>query len=489
MKKRSFLSILLVFVMIAAVCLFVGCDEEETNAKIDNAVVEAVKQATEKIDAAKAALETAIAAKADTATLTTKIEELNAAIDAAKAAATTADAALKTELTAAIEAAKTAATEAATANIAAAKTELTTAIAAKADTETVNTKVTELTAAIEAAKKAATDADAALKTEIEAAIAAATKAATDNLAAVKAELEAALATNAAEAAKKVTELTAAIEAAKTAATTADAALKAELTAAIEAATKTAADAYVAIKDWNETTEYVIDLLVALDKKYDALNDTVKAATATVKAETVIRLYRAIDNASAKAAYDFAEKLFAAVEEIGKVTYVKAYYYEKEQAAIDALIAKAAEDVLALAYGEDASELVAALKADIAEVDTKAEIILATLTAEGDTAAKVVLTEGWKKALTDAAAALALEADLAADKESGIPAVAELEATLAKRYAELEAAKVDADAINAAIVKLTNKLNGEYSVITSDFVTDNDAIIEAVAEWKTTYFTG
>ena len=488
MKKRSFLSILLVFVMIAAVCLFVGCDEEETNAKIDNAVVEAVNQATEKIDAAKAALETAIAAKADTATLTTKIEELNAAIDAAKAAATTADAALKTELTAAIEAAKTAATEAATANIAAAKTELTTAIAAKADTETVNTKVTELTAAIEAAKKAATDADAALKTEIEAAIAAATKAASDNLAAVKAELEAALATNAAEAAKKVTELTAAIEAAKTAATTADAALKAELTAAIEAATKTAADAYVAIKDWNETTEYVIDLLVEIEKKYEGLSDAVKASTATVYSETIIRLYRAIDNASAKAAYDFAADTFEAVVAIDAVTYTKEYYYATEQATIDALIAKAAKDVLELGYGEDVTAVVTNLEAAIAEVDTKAEIILATLTAEGDTAAKVVLTEGWKKALTDAAAALALEADLAADKESGIPAVAELEKVLAGRYADLEDAKTEADAINAAIEALITKLNGKYSVITSDFVTDNDAIIEDVATWKETYFT-
>ena len=75
MKKRSFLSILLVVVMIATACLFVGCNEEETNKKIDDAVVEAVAQATEKIDTAKAALETAIAAKADTATLTTKIED------------------------------------------------------------------------------------------------------------------------------------------------------------------------------------------------------------------------------------------------------------------------------------------------------------------------------------------------------------------------------------------------------------------------------
>ena len=487
MKKRSFLSILLVFVMIAAVCLFVGCDEEETNAKIDNAVVEAVNQATEKIDAAKAALETAIAAKADTATLTTKIEELNAAIDAAKAAATTADAALKTELTAAIAAAQTAATDAAAANLAAAKTELTTAIAAKADTETVNTKVTELTAAIEAAKKAATDADAALKTEIEAAIAAATKAATDNLAAVKAELEAALATNAAEAAKKVTELTTAIEAAKTAATTADAALKAELEAAIADATKTAADAYVAIKDWNETTEYVIDLLVALDKKYDSLSDTVKAVTATVKAETVIRLYRAIDNASAKAAYDFAEKLFAAVEEIDKVTYTKEYYYADEQAAIDALIEKAAKDVLELAYGEDASELVADLKADIADVDTKAEIILATLTANGTTA-DIIVSEEWFYAITDVAGKLDVETALAEDTDSGIPAVITAYTAYAKRYEEVFTAKEEAAAINAAIVAHTNKLNGKYSVITSDFVTEFDAIVEDVADWKETYFT-
>lgn len=486
MKKRSILSILLVFVMIAAVCLFVGCDEEETNAKIDNAVVEAVAQATEKIDAAKAALEAAIAAKADTATLTTKIEELNAAIDAAKADTKTADAALKTELTAAIEAAKKAATDAAAANLAEAKTALEAAIAAKADTATLNTKIDEINAAIEAAKKAATDADAALETKTNAAIETATKAVADaaaaNLATAKGALEEAIATkaNASDVAAKAEELTKAIEAAKKSATDADTAIK-EAIAALD-------EAYMAIADWNDTTEFVIGLLNDLEVTYAALNDTVKEATFVVYNETVIRLYRAIDNTAAQTAYDFAADTFAAVIAIGDVTYVADYYYAEEQAEIDALIKAALEEVLALEYGEDVDAVVETLTADIDAVETKADIILAILTAEGDEAAEVVLSDAWLAALTDASAKLELEEALFDDAESGIPAVVELGETLSQRYTALVQAKADATRLNDAIETLTEMLKGDISVITSDYVTRYDAIVAGVATWKTTYFT-
>ncbi len=488
MKKRSILSILLVFVMIAAVCLFVGCDEEETNAKIDNAVVDAVAQATEKIDAAKAALETAIAAKADTATLTTKIQELNAAIDAAKAAATTADAALKTEIETAIAAAQKAATDAAATNLAAAKTELEAAIAAKADTATLNTKIEEINAAIEAAKKAATDADAALKTEATTAIETATKAVADaaaaNLATAKGALEAAIATkaDAATLAAKAEELTAAIEAAKKSATDADTAIK-EAIAALD-------KAYVAIGDWNTTTEFVIGLLNDLEVTYAALNDTVKEATFVVYNETIIRLYRAIDTTSAQTAYDFADKTFDAVVAIGEITYNADYYYADEQADIDALIADALEEVLELEFGEDVDAVVTTLESDIEAVETKADIIRAILTAEGDTAADVVLSDAWLAALTEASEKLEAEKALLEGETAwaDLVAVVELGETLAQRYTALVQAKADADELNAAIETLTEMLEGEISVITSDYVTLYDAIVDGVATWKTTYFT-
>lgn len=496
MKKRSILSILLVFVMIAALCLFVGCGDEETDAKIDEAVVDAVAQATEKIDAAKAALETAIAAKADTATVTTKIEELNAAIAAAKADAATADAALKTEIEAAIAAAQKAATDAAAANLETAKAELTAAIAAKADTTTVNTKVTELTAAIEAAKKAATDADAALKTELTGAITAAAQAAATNLANAVNTLNTAIATkaDAATLTAKTEELAAAVEAAKKAATDADTALKNNIDTKIEQAIATLGDAYLALGDWNATTEDVIKYLDNLQSKYTNLTSKAQALAVSVYTKTVIRLYRATDKVAAKAIFDFADKTFDAIITVSNTTYPQAYYYAAEQAEIEGLITDALVDVLALdfATGDDADDVnkvVTDLNNAIAAVETKADKIEAILTAEGNTAAVVILSDAWKNAIDAAATKLAAEEALFEDTASGIPAVVELYKTLSGRYTALVAAKADADRINAAIVAYAAKLNSEYKVITSDFVTDFEAIETGVATWKTTYFTG
>lgn len=495
MKKRSILSILLVFVMIAAVCLFVGCDEEETNAKIDNAVVDAVTQATEKIDAAKAALETAIAAKADTATLTTKIEELNAAIAAAKAAATTADAALKTELEAAIAAAKTAATDAAAANLATAKADLEAAIAKKADATTVDTKVTELTAAIEAAKtaasNAATDADTALKTELTAAIEAAKKAATDaataNLATAKAELEAAIAAkaDAATLTEKVGELTTAIATATKNA--------ADANVEIQAAIAAIKEAYVAIGAWDEATEAVIDYLTALETTYNAIaNDAVKTATATVYSETIIRLYRAVDKTAAKAAYDFATETFKAVAGIGAIVVPEAYYYEAELTAIEALINKAYADVLALDYADASAATVTGivnkLTADIAAVDMKADKINAALIAIDDKASSVVLSEEWAAVLAAAKVALDAEADLANVAESGIPAVLATYKTLNDRYTALQQAQREATQLNADIETLDGMLKEEIAVITTDYQIRRNAIVAGVEKWEKDYFT-
>lgn len=469
MKKRSFLSILLVFVMIAAACLFVGCDEEETNAKIDNAVVEAVNQATDKIDAAKAALETAIAAKADTATLTAAIEELNAAIDAAKKATTDADTALKTELTAAIEAAKKAAVDASATNLETAKTELAAAVAGKADAATVDTKVTELNAAIEAAKTAAAETVAtninALKTELTAAIAGKADATTVDA--------------------KAAELATAIDTAKKIAADADVALKAELTTAMNEALNAVKDAYVAIEGWDIATEKVIALLTALDEKYAKYSDEVKTATTAVYFATQIRLYRAVDDAAAQAAYDFAVKTFDAYAKVLAFEFTEEYYYAAEVTAINNRQTAALAAVLAAEYGDDIDAIIAEFNKDYEDFETKAEKIEAGLTANGSTAAEVVLTPEWKVALDEAAEKLVAEEAL--DEESGVPAVKELYEELVARYDELTEAKTVADELNAKIEALTTTLSGNLTVISYDYVERNDEIVNGVKTWKETYF--
>ena len=245
---------------------------------------------------------------------------------------------------------------------------------------------------------------------------------------------------------------------------------------------------MAIADWNDTTEFVIGLLNELEVTYAGLNDAVKEDTFVVYNETLIRLYRAIDSASAQAAYDFADKTFDAVIAIGEVTYNADYYYAEEQAAIRALIAAAAEDVLAIEFGDDVDAVVTTLEAAIADVDTKADIIRAILTAAGDEASEVLLTEAWFNALAGAEEKLMAEEALFEDAESGIPAVVALGTTLADRYNELVKAKAEADELNAAIDELTGMLEGEIDVITSDYQTKYNAIVEGVATWKTTYFT-
>ncbi|MBR6769379.1 MAG: hypothetical protein IKM34_07840 [Clostridia bacterium] len=526
MKKRSFLSILLVFVMIATVCLFVGCDEEETNAKIDDAVVEAVAQATEKIETAKAELTAAIAAKADPATLTAKAEELNAAIDAAKAAATTADAAVKTEIEAAITAATKAVADAAATNLETAKTELTAAIANKADAATLTAKADELTAAIETAKTAATTAataaDATLKAEIEAAITTATKAVADtaaaNLEAAKGELNALIANKAdasavtdavSELVKQIaTAQKAAVDTAATAATGADAALKADIEAAIKALKAELADAdaaiesaYIAIDAWNEATEEVIDMLIELELAYidviansGDLKDVVEDDLLAIYTDTKVRLYRAYSVDAANEAYDYALAVFEGVVVLEGAfeEYTGDHYYDVQLDAMADLWNKAFEDLMNVEFTTgidiDAINNIAGdLVDDLADVKTKAELLMDALTTEGSTVADVVKNEAWAEVLTSVATDLGAESDeLKADWEA-LADVVELYEDLAARYDALTTAYFEADLLNGQVAELVADLEA-MNVIRVAYQDDYIAITAAVKTWIETYFT-
>ena len=533
MKKRSFLSILLVFVMIAAVCLFVGCDEEETNAKIDDAVVEAVAQATDKIETAKAELTAAIAAKADPATLTAKVEELNAAIDAAKAAATTAataaDTALKAEIEAAITAATKAVADAAATNLETAKTELTAAIATKADAATLTTKVEELTAAIETAKAAATTAataaDATLKAEIEAAITTATKAVADtaaaNLEAAKGELNTLIATKAdasavtAAVAELVEQIAAAqkaaVDTAATAATGADAALKADIEAAIAALKAELADAdaaiksaYVAIDAWNEATEEVIDMLIELELAYidviansGDLRDRVEANLFDIYTDTTVRLYRAYDIAAATKAYDYALKIFEGVIVLEGAfdEYDVDHYYDAEWETMGDLWDDAFAALMDVEFTDDADidAISDNLVAGLADVKTKAELLMADLTAEGDTVADVIKNDAWAEVLTSVATDLGAETDELKAEWKDLPDevdlgdVVALYEEFAARYDALTTAYFEAALLNGQVAELVADLEA-MNVIRVAYQDDYIAITAAVKTWIETYFT-
>ena len=151
-----------------------GATEAELTA-LENRLNGAVSLVAENLETAKTELQTAINAKADTATLNTKVEELKDAIETAetvaKTYADTQDTALKQTLEAAILTAKNDAISSAQTLVNNAKTELQTAINAKADTATLNTKVDELNEAIEnieyVANNYADTKDTALKQTLE----------------------------------------------------------------------------------------------------------------------------------------------------------------------------------------------------------------------------------------------------------------------------------------------------------------------------------
>ncbi len=109
-------SLCVVAILMVAMLVLTGCGHSELEEGINNAQSSADKAASDAatnlaeakkaVVDATAALEAAIATKADSTTLASEVTKLNAAIEAAKAIASTADGALKVELEAAIAAAK-----------------------------------------------------------------------------------------------------------------------------------------------------------------------------------------------------------------------------------------------------------------------------------------------------------------------------------------------------------------------------------------------
>ena len=160
---------------------YIGADDDlrtELEGKIANAQTAAISAAETLVNNAKAELQSKIDAKADAATTTVAIQNLQAAVAALEAVKddyATADATLKTELEGKIETAKSEAITAANTALTTAKNELSQAIALKADTATLNAKVDALNTAIanaESVAKAYADTqDAALKAELQTAIA------------------------------------------------------------------------------------------------------------------------------------------------------------------------------------------------------------------------------------------------------------------------------------------------------------------------------
>ena len=236
---------------------YVGADDAlrtELEGKIATAKGEAISAAETLVNNAKAELQTKIDAKADAATTTAAIQNLQAAVAALEAVKddyATADATLKAELEGKIANAQTAAISAAETLVNNAKAELTAAINNKADIATLNAKINELNTAIataEATAKAYTDgAAAALTTAIATAKSEAISAAETLVNNAKSELQSAIDTKADAATvnaaiANLQNAITALENAKNNYVSADAALKAELEAAITKAKQEAIDA-------------------------------------------------------------------------------------------------------------------------------------------------------------------------------------------------------------------------------------------------------
>ena len=301
----------------------------ELEGKISAAQTAAISAAETLVNNAKAELQSKIDAKADAATTTVAIQNLQAAVAALESVKddyVAADAALKTELESKISAAQTAAISAAETLVNNAKAELTAAINNKADTATLNQKVTDLIAAIaaaeDAAKTYADGKDTALQTQLTAAIATAKGeaiTAAENLVnTAKAELQTAI-NNKADIATlnaKVAELNAAI-------------------ATAEATAKAYTDSAV--------TTLNAAIITAKDEAVDAAKDLVDAAKAQLQA--------AIDNKADTAAVNAAianlQNAITALQN-AKDNYIAADAALK--AELEAAIAKAKQEAIAAAKG-------------------------------------------------------------------------------------------------------------------------------------------
>ena len=437
-----------------------GCNSDELQKEIDSigeaaseaqdAVEQAASKAAADLATAKSGLQAAIENKADTATLTEKVEALNGAIKEAKAAFVTADTAQKAELE----------------------------------------------EAIAAASKTASDATAALKTEL-------TKAINDAVAA----LEAVDAENTAALSEAITDLTAAIAKAKSeavaSATADDDTLKAELDKAIAAASKTASDATADLKaqldgimsDWENAADTVIDKLLALELAYDEIQDAayyvdlpdnVQDKIFTVYNEAKVKLLRAVSASVADEVWADANKIFTAIVYVDSTYdgYEMSHYYDEQKAEMAGYFEAALNKITLLDFDDgDANAIKADFDAKLDSVLTKAEVINNVLT-KGDEKPEidsvVELNGEWEKTLANVKAMLDDEAALV-DGWVELRKVSDLYDDYQARYNFLVEMNAEAVTINERVDALDEALDEEYAYNQVN-KTEYEAVIEAIVLW-------
>ena len=471
--KRNILSILLACLMIVSLLVLTGCkvddlavkvDENAANAenavnnaasKADADVKAAAKKAADDLAAAQEKLEKLIkdGDAADTAAISTAVKDFNAALAAMDEALTGADAALKAELEAEL----------------AAQIETATKVVEGAANKAVNEAAAELEAAI-------AEGDAKTAAELSATIAAVA----DKLADIDVVVQ--------ETAIALDDL-----------------VKAELGAAIKKlADKVGADT----KELNELLALKADKSVvdAAATKLDTVAgdlETLKGVVAALGGDNGaladLRTYIDGKLAEAKAASDVAylvvenwntatDLIVKAVVELSthfNTKVDKDFYYGDEYAKIVALYE---EYRIRLTRAVDADAVDAVLNSEngyyaaVDAVDTKADVILAVLTAEGKTAEEVVLNDAWNKAITTAQTMLAAETD--ADVIKLLEDVQKLADDMAARYAELETAKAEADVINGQMTAVIDLfVNNGWSSAAKDKC---EANLKAIEAWEEKY---
>ena len=471
--KRNILSILLACLMIVSLLVLTGCkvddlavkvDENAANAenavnnaasKADADVKAAAKKAADDLAAAQEKLEKLIkdGDAADTAAISTAVKDFNAALAAMDEALTGADAALKAELEAEL----------------AAQIETAIKVVEGAANKAVNEAAAELEAAI-------AEGDAKTAAELSATIAAVA----DKLADIDVVVQ--------ETAIALDDL-----------------VKAELGAAIkELADKVGADT----KELNELLALKADKSVvdAAATKLDTVAgdlETLKSVVAALGGDNGaladLRTYIDGKLAEAKAASDVAyvvvenwntatDLIVKAVVELSthfNTKVDKDFYYGDEYSKIVALYE---EYRIRLTRAVDADAVDAVLNSEngyyaaVDAVDTKADVILAVLTAEGKTVEEVLLNDAWNKAITDAQAMLAAETD--ADVVELLKDVQKLADDMAARYAELEGAKLEADVINGELKTVIEMfLDGGWHFTAKDKA---DTLLAKIKAWDEKY---
>ena len=410
--KRNIFSVLLVCLMIVSVCVLSGCKVDDLEAQVN-----------ENASAAEGAVSDAI----------------NKAEDAVDAAA-----------------------KQAAANLAAAKEELTKLIAdgANADADALEAAVAEFNAAIAeiedvmaAGEEAAKDHDeaaaaelAALKAELTTAIADASNVvagvAAQELAAVKADLLAAIAAGQADSSADISAAVAdAVE---------------DLTALIT----TVQDANLAYSDTLKA-ELEANFAEALDEVAKVASEDLAAAVVELKA---LLAAAKVDSDSSYISIEgwknLDEAVVAAVETLAKKYYAlnKDFYYAEQVVELNVIYDTARVALARQADVKAVADTLAAYVAVIDDVDTKADIVYATLTALGTTVDDVVRNDDWNKAITGAEALLAAETD--AEVVESLADVQALATAFRNRYEALAGNAADAAALNDRIQALIDTIKAE-----------------------------